>query len=277
MNTENIKNAILKEDNLNNVIEAISLLRQGLNEYQSNSFACSVMWTVLKTRRISEKQAYVIAKECEKEGLSFLWSILDRASCVALGIELPAEEVKAEEVKAEQTADFYEVEIKSGRSLLFKKAHMSAEEAAEIIRTYLAGDKSLKVRVKKNGELADYQPLLVANAKEEVEEIENIASSEVVGTQDEQTEEGKVGEAETLATSTSEEGVYSLKIKKAGETVFEGAKMQVSEVYAQLDDRIARGFDCELREDGRLMSAIWFYLHYEEVKERASRAHKVSV
>lgn len=137
MNTENIKNAILKEDNLNNVIEAISLLRQGLNEYQSNSFACSVMWTVLKTRRISEKQAYVIAKECEKEGLSFLWSILDRASCVALGIELPTEEVKAE-----QTADFYEVEIKSGRSLLFKKAHMSAEEADEVINAYLAGDKS---------------------------------------------------------------------------------------------------------------------------------------
>lgn len=73
------------------------------------------------------------------------------------------------------------------------------------------------------------------------------------------------------------EGTYSLRIKKAGETVFEGSNMQVSEVYAQLDDRIARGFDCELREDGRLMSAIWFYLHYEEVKEKASRAHIVSV
>lgn len=66
------------------------------------------------------------------------------------------------------------------------------------------------------------------------------------------------------------EGTYSLRIKKAGETVFEGSNMQGSEVYAQLDDRIARGFDCELRADGRLMSAIWFYLHYTPTSEKTA-------
>ena len=94
---------------------------------------------------------------------------------------------------------------------------MTAKEAAEVIQAYLAGDKSLKARVKKDGELIDYQPLLIANAKEQEETtvaksatVEDIATSEVVGNQDEQTEEEKVSEAETLAASTSEEGtVYT--------------------------------------------------------------------
>lgn len=186
MNKQNIIEAILKEDNLNNVIEAISLLRQGLNEYSSSKFACSVMWTVLRSGRISEKQAAVIAKECEKVGVSFLWSVLDKASCVALGIELPeppAQETEAQETEAEETADLYEVEIKRGRSSLYKKGNMSAEEAAEVIETYLAVDKTFKVKVKKDGELIDYQPLLVANAKEQTAEAE---------TEAEETEEGLI-------------------------------------------------------------------------------------
>jgi hypothetical protein len=72
------------------------------------------------------------------------------------------------------------------------------------ISKYIASHKDVKT------EKADEQTEEVKNETTVAENatVEDIASSEVVN-QDEQTEEGKVGEAETLATSTSEEKMFS--------------------------------------------------------------------
>lgn len=198
MNNQNIIEAVLKEDNLNNVLEAISLLRQGLNEYQSSRFACSVMWTVLRTKRISEKQAAVIAKECEKVGISFLWSILDEASCIALGIELPekpaevVEEVKAEEV--EETAKETEegsvaldplmpterfdlvIKDKEGRIRRDEK-DIDWEETVDWLCTYAyyrKGEYSFQLTYAYDDELLDYRDFLPERAALGLEEVADV-------------------------------------------------------------------------------------------------------
>lgn len=213
MNTENIKNAILSQAEANNaiIVEALMAVRDNFTDKFVGKFVADVIWTIFggyqkySKWRISEKQANVIAEFVATIPVKSLMANLTKEQVEALGFELTeeAKEVPAKTMETLKAMSCNDAEVAKIIAEVIETGKVTKSQALAISK-YIASHKDVK------NEKAEEQTEEVKNETTVAESatVEDIASSEVVGNQDE-TEEGKVREAETLSTSTSEDKTFS--------------------------------------------------------------------
>lgn len=209
MNTENIKNAILSQAESGNavIVEALMAVRDNFTDKFVGKFVADVIWTIFggyqkySKWRISEKQANVIAEFVATIPVKSLMANLTKEQFEALGFELTeeAKEVPAKTMETLKAMSCDDAEVAEIIAKVIETGKITKSQAFAISK-YIASHK---------GSEAEKAEEKTETTVAESATVEDTASSEVVGNQDEQTEEGKVSEAETLATSTSEEKTFS--------------------------------------------------------------------
>lgn len=169
MNTENIKkqlsSARLRANNAI-IVEALMAVRHAYLD--NRDFVAQVIWTIFSKyqkfseSRISEKQAYVIAKYIATIPASSLMNNLTREQFEALGYELPAEEAKEVPAKTIET---------------LKSMSCDHPEVAKIIAEVIETGKATKSQAVAISEyIAYHKGGETEKAEEQTEEVKERAS-----------------------------------------------------------------------------------------------------
>lgn len=301
MNTENIKNAILSQAEANNaiIVEALMAVRDNFTDKFVGKFVADVIWTIFggyqkySKWRISEKQANVIAEFVATIPVKSLMANLTKEQVEALGFELTeeAKEVPAKTMETLKAMSCNDAEVAEIIAEVIETGKVTKSQALAISK-YIASHKDAK------NEKAEEQTEEVKNETTVAESatVEDIASSKVVGNQDE-TEEGKVSEVETLATSTSEgvtvytgvllhprqEARHFCTEAEARDYLMQSKKGTHIEVLIPGEERISGFRDTvngDLSDFTNNALRAWLKGDLERYKgnimKKASRAHKVS-